>query len=232
MHACVLDRRGRPALRAKKQVQAALSRVTAEFQVAHHRSVSAHRAHADGAQLSATAERSHTICTATANKSQSVTRYTHRQLLTSPASYAACSFAAVAHPRSCLVPAHKTRSLVESQPCGLFWLPSIAHAAVLYATRSAGRMCRGERVANYKGRKAGLILRFSALGGRHGRRSANGKGSSGYVMRPALMPLSLVGALPSRTAAQSARAQVRPISTSLRRRWLGRRRANAQLAPN
>jgi hypothetical protein len=116
MHACVLDRRGRPALRAKKQVLAALSRVTAEFQVAHHRSVSAHRAHADGGQLSATAERSHTICTATANKSQSVTRYTHRQRLTSPASYAACSFAAVAHPRSCLVPAHRMRSL---QPCGL-----------------------------------------------------------------------------------------------------------------
>ena len=169
MHACVLDRRGRPALRAKKQVQAALSRVTAEFQVAHHRSVSAHRAHADGGQLSATAERSHTICTATANKSQSVTRYTHRQRLTSPASYAACSFAAVAHPRSCLVPAHKTRSLVESQPCGLL---VAEHRSRGRTVRHSKRRPRVQRRTSSELQKTRSRTHFEILGARRTARTS------------------------------------------------------------
>ena len=166
MHACVLDRRGRPALRAKKQVQAALSRVTAEFQVAHHRSVSAHRAHADGRQLSATAERSHTICTATANKSQSVTRYTHRQRLTSPASYAACSFAAVAHPRSCLVPAHRMRSL---QPCGLL---VAEHRSRGRTVRHSKRRPRVQRRTSSELQKTRSRTHFKILGARRTARTS------------------------------------------------------------
>ena len=166
MHACVLDRRGRPALRAKKQVQAALSRVTAEFQVAHHRSVSAHRAHADGAQLSATAERSYTICTATANKSHSVTRYTHRQRLTSPASYAACSFAAVAHPRSCLVPAHRMRSL---QPCGLL---VAEHRSRGRTVRHSKRRPRVQRRTSSELQKTRSRTHFKILGARRTARTS------------------------------------------------------------